>query len=367
MISLPPPLPPLGGTVREQIQDAQYLRNAWEILRAHRLYHLLEASDFTALSDGNRTELQRQVEALRTQDILRHAVRSQDLQKLISALHTADIFPIVLKGAALSTPLYPTPASRPSVDVDLLVPLEAVDALHRLMHTLGWISDAGVRGEWVSHQFSYRSPRSAALSTRVDIHWRLTNRPQLHHALGYDELFARATPPEERFPFAHCIALPDALIHAIVHLIAHHHGEENPAIWYLDIAALDARLSSAERIQVLAKLRDRGLLDLAAIAWQDAARLIGFTPSAESRFLGTHKVPKSLQWSLAPVSRPQEIVADLRALPTRSKLRYLRELLLPNEQNLRAAYGPADRHTPLWRLYVRRFQERGIRPRAPKA
>lgn len=365
MISLPSPLPPLGGTTHQRIQQIDDLRTAWNFLITERLHHLVQATEFTSLCDKDQHSLQDALDAQRIQENLRQELRQKELRTIVDALHHAGLFPVMLKGAALAPRLYPTAAARPSVDIDLLIPHDATDTAHRVFCAQGWISDAGVRGQWVSHQFSYRTDHSPALRTTIDVHWQLTNRQQLRDALRYAEIFSRAAAPQNHFPFAHRISNTDAMVHAIVHLIAHHHDEAIPAIWYLDIAALDAHMSPKARNAALAHLQERGLLDLAAMVWQRAETAIGFVPSSESTFLLTRPIPKRLRWSLAPQNRSQEILADLRALSSAQRLRYLGELVLPNEQNLRAAYGPADRHTPLWRLYLRRVWERGIVPRTP--
>lgn len=354
------PLPPLGGQVAHRLATLQSASAAMAFLLTERLYGLLDANAFTNLSASEQSALDEALRALRTQAELRHTVRCRDLHDVVTALTEESIVPIALKGAALTPSVYPSAIARPSIDVDLFIPPDAVPDIHRTMTAHGWELSSGVRGRWVSSQFTYRSPRSEALSTSIDFHWRLTNRPRLNHALSYAELRAHSTYAPDRYPFVRCVWPVHALVHAVVHLVAHHRGEDIPAIWYMDIAALDALLSPAERLKALEILRTRGLLPLAAEAWQGANERIGFSPSRESAFLLDMPITQRSRWQLTPSSRLQEVAADLSSLRPTQRIYYLQELLFPPESSIRAAYGDADQDTPLWRLYLRRLRQRGV-------
>lgn len=360
MIDLPSPLASLGGELALRIRAVDTVDAAFSLLWDTRLYGLLNASAFEGLSLAAQAALDAQISELRMRAALRQTVRANDLQPVVQALHRAEVYPVVLKGAAIAGRLYPDPASRPSIDIDMLIPPRAVPMVHRVLKDHGWVLGAGVRGQWTSSQFSYRTDRSASLATSIDFHWRLTNRPQLHHALSYEEIFARSLAPASTFPFAHCVSSMDALIHAIVHLVGHHHTGVVPAIWYVDIAGLERLLSSSERCAVVTMLRERGLLDAAAVVWKRCAEGIGFEPSRDTEFL-LRRQESANAWRVVPTSRGQEILADLHALSPLQRAFYLRELLFPPEENLRAAYGLSGQTSPLWRLYLRRFLRRGVR------
>lgn len=354
-------LPPLSGQIGHRLATIACPSAAVELLVRERLYGILNAEAFDGLSQSNQQAVNEALGVLRTQAELRHAVRCRDLRAATAALAERNIFPIALKGAALVPSVYHSAIARPSIDVDLFIPPESVPEIHRTMETLGWTLSSGIRGRWVSSQFAYRSPRSDALSTTIDFHWRLTNRPRLNHALSYDELRAHAIPQNERYPFAHRVSLVHALVHAVVHLVAHHRSDDIPAIWHLDIAALDAQLSSQERRQAIKILRTRGLLPLAAKAWQQAAKSIGFSPSKETKFLLDVVPQHPSLWQLIPSSRVQEVAADLSSLRPVQRIYYLRELIFPPESSIRAAYGDSDKDTALWRLHLRRLRQRGVR------
>lgn len=361
MSALPDQLPRLGGQVAHRLANFERASAAVEFLLSERLYGLLNADAFEGMSVSEQGVLNDALRALRTQAELRHAVRCRDLQIAMTALSERQVLPVALKGAALVPSIYPSAIARPSIDVDLFIPPDSVPKIHRTMQELGWELSSGIRGRWVSSQFTYRSPRSEALSTSIDFHWRLTNRPRLNHALSYPELRAHALFEPERYPFAHRVSLVHALVHAVVHLVAHHRTDDIPAIWYIDIAALDAVLSPNARLEAMDILRTRGLLPLAAKAWRHAANEIGFSPSLETAFLLDLPTEHRSLWQLTPSSRLQEIAADLSSLRPVQRLYYLQELAFPSESSMRAAYGDIEHETPLWRLYLRRLRQRGIR------
>lgn len=332
---------------------------AWAL--HERVFWLVEGADFRGLEPAEQRTLHAQLRALRQRSALRSEAMTHDLRTLSEALHARGVTPVALKGAAIGARLYGEHALRPSIDIDLLIAAEDVDATHDVFEAHGWHAPSGVRGRWVSGQFTYRSPRSPALATSVDIHWRLTNRPALNHALRYEQLLASAVPRRDAFPFCATIAPAHALVHAIVHLVAHHGRSEIPALWWLDIAGLDATLTSAERRDALALLARAGLLDIAGEVWRDAVVAVGFTPSPETRHLLAR--PSTRRWRLRPSNRAQEVLADLSALHATQRLAYLRELAIPPEDSLRAAYGPSEANTPLWQLHLRRWLRRGVRAR----
>lgn len=363
MLHLPAPLPPLGAAIAAQVSSRTSPDEAFGLLWDHRLFALVDAREFPQLSAPAREELQMRLDQTRTQATMRHAAMCHDLAQAVHALKNAGVYPVALKGAALAGSLYPSPEARPSIDIDLLIPAESVDTVHRIMEQLGWDLPSGVRGSWVSGQFSYRSRRSPALATTLDFHWRLTNRPRLNAVLDYPQVYAQAVDNHAKFPFCHSIHPVHAFVHAIVHVVAHHRNEAIPALWWLDIGALDTTLSPQERREAMAILRGNGLYPLAAKVMFNAEQAIGLSLSKELQELRARPATRRVHWQLMPSSRAQEIAADLAALSPQLRLAYARELLFPPEASLRAAYGPADTETPLWKLHARRWRERGVRPR----
>ena len=353
-------LPRIGGEIAQEAAEISDASTAVAWLLRHRLIGLAAALRFTALTDDAKAELHQKIRHLRAATALRRAVMEQDLNQAMRALHAAGVQPVVLKGAAIAARIYDEPEQRPSIDIDLFVAPEDLERIHATMQALNWTQPQGQRGQWVSGQFSYSSPRSPSLATTIDLHWRLTNRPSLNHVLRYPQVYAQGVDNLDSFPYARSISPAHALVHAIVHLVGHHGREEIPALWWVDIAALDASLTAEERRMALTILARANLTPLAHYVWREAAFHIGFQPSEDTRHLLTPSA-RSLDWQLAPSSRLQEVLADLRALPGPQRVHYLQELAFPAPASIRAAYGEQHAQTPVWQLYLRRFLDRGVR------
>lgn len=362
MISLPAPLPPIGGTIATHIGTIQDVDTALAFLWQERLFGLVDATTFLALDASAQAQLHLRLQQLRHQMALRHQAQWHDLQPCLEAFHDADIVPVALKGAALSSRYYPTPHARPSSDIDLFVAETDMPRVHNIMTAQGWHLPSGVRGDVITGQCSYRTKRSPQLSTTIDFHWRITNRPSLQSFLSYEDVQARSTPPPTAFPGCRLISPLDAWIHGIIHLVAHHYREPICALWYLDLALLDTVLSPFERNQAVDRLRHAGLLSIAGQVWRDMATTIDYTPSPETHFL----LDLSPSWwekhRLLPDTRWQEIMADLLATPASQRMTYVRELLFPPAASIRAAYHDESNTTPLWKLYLRRLRQGGIQP-----
>ena len=361
MYELPAPLPPLGGALRTRLATTRDATTAYQLLWDERLFALLDASAFPSLDAAAAKALDAQLAPLQTLMSMRQMTLNQDLQTAYNALKTEGVDAIALKGVAIAPRLYPSLETRPSIDADVLISPDAVDRVHNVMQQLGWELPSGVRGSFVSGQFSYRSPRNHTLATSIDFHWRLSNRPRLNHALHYPQIAAQAVDNLGAYPYFRSISPTHALVHAIIHLIGHHRDDRIPALWWLDIAALDAQLRPQEREDALALLAQSGLLPLAAKVWRGAAEAIGFQPSKETAWLLSHRPKLSERLLLLPTSRVQEIAADLAALPGPLRRKYVQELLFPPEASLRSAYGASDAQTPIWRLHLRRLTQRGVR------
>jgi len=68
----------------------------------------------------------------------RSALLSREMDRLLAALHEADIPAILLKGAILAENLYPNPALRPMSDLDILVPHDRVLDAREVLERLGY-------------------------------------------------------------------------------------------------------------------------------------------------------------------------------------------------------------------------------------
>jgi hypothetical protein len=113
------------------------------------------------------------VEAARIQSQAERTNRAflHDAAALAHALAQAGIEVLLLKGAALILTSYPAPGLRPMVDLDLLVPRDALAAATGVFRRCGWAPLYPLTAGFVRtrHAAPFRSPRGG----QCDLHWDL--------------------------------------------------------------------------------------------------------------------------------------------------------------------------------------------------
>jgi hypothetical protein len=140
-----------------------------------------------------------------------------ELDRVLALLAEREIPALLLKGAALVGEVYPDASLRPMVDLDLLVPRDAVQAAHEAVQELGY----GVGGASLHRD-------DAARVATMHHHFPLVKRGgsmmvELHHGLVVDRpqydvegLWTRARPGQRAVP---CLlpATEDLFLHVAVH------------------------------------------------------------------------------------------------------------------------------------------------------
>jgi len=101
--------------------------------------------------------------------------------EVLTALRARGVLPIVLKGAAMARWIYPDPALRPFIDIDLLVPAEDVSRTHDLLTEFGYRLGTGQLTTATDltwrHARGYYDPEGNRPT--LDVHWRLAGYPLL--------------------------------------------------------------------------------------------------------------------------------------------------------------------------------------------
>ncbi|MGA2925525.1 MAG: nucleotidyltransferase family protein [Solirubrobacteraceae bacterium] len=252
------------------------------------------------------------------------------LRRVVDALHGADVPALLLKGAALVETVYPDPAQREMLDLDILVPEQRLGAANAALAPLGY---APVPGS--------NSPEQTTMQLKLDEHHgpALVGEQQLlavelhrHVAIaGEGNRFeidgiwqrARATPTG-----AHLLPSPaDLLLHVCVHFTrnrlggSYRHRNTGGALGQiLDIARVvqhepldwDALVASARSYRLDARVflalfaaRELGVRipDDALAALQPT----GFDPIVGRRLValrvlraGDHMPVRTLRWMFAP-------------------------------------------------------------------
>jgi hypothetical protein len=293
-----------------------------------------------------------------------HALLSETLRELTADLRPLAIQPIVLKGMALCSTLYPVPATRPCSDLDLLVGRSQITAVEKALMRQGFHDAVGLgtdeRLAYTSHLMLQRSLGDGQ-ALNVEVHWHLLNDPGYVGNVDIDEMRARAQSAELDGSLALVLEPVDQMLHACAHLLLHH-AQRPRLIWLLDLRMLVLRysqswnwtdvVSRAQGMHLAAALRywlmqaeywfgvflpenARAALDRARPA-ADEARYIAAAQSGDEKLWKHYWRRMTGAAGLCP------------------KLTYLREILFPPWAFMQRRYGAGSRWlAPLyygWRL-----------------
>ena len=172
-----------------------------------------------------------------------HALLSAALRDLWVELGQAGIRPIVLKGMALSSTLYLTPAARPTSDLDLLIERTQLPVVREVLLTLGYQDTLGLEPEghlaFTNHLHVQRES-AGGQTVAIEAHWHLVHDPGYVRHVNTDLLRARAQPADLSGCTALVLEPADQLLHACGHLLLHH-GQHPRLIWLLDLRLLVER------------------------------------------------------------------------------------------------------------------------------
>jgi len=269
-------------------------------------------------------------------------VRQKSLAALLDAFAAGGVDVLVIKGAALALLVYDEPDQRDRWDADLLISRRQLAAADRILTAQGYRRQLEPDSMLASGQRHYSPPtRSADV---VDLHWRASNPIAFSAVLDFDAVWPRRMPVPVLGPRAATLSLPDALLLACVHRVAHHADAAEPR-WLEDIDRLVRRLDDeGRRLFVSEALRtgtrrvcERGLtLSRASYGTPIDSLMSAFgaapvVPEPSAAFVGGHR-------ALAG-----ELLSDLRTGTWRARALLLREHLFPPLDYIRRRY-------PLWPL-----------------
>jgi hypothetical protein len=287
-----------------------------------------------------------------------------ELNRVLRALDSAGVKPLLLKGTALAYSHYPNPALRPRGDTDLLIPLAGRNATERTLEQLGYAKGEGVEGEFISYQTTWSRSDKFGATHDLDVHWRVNNSQVLAKLFSYDELASRATLLPALGPDARALTPVDALLFACIHRAGHvnapyyvdsvAHFEIDRLIWLYDVHLLVSRMS-AEELDEFATLA--GAKRIRAICRDALLR----TSERFATRLPSHVLEALSNTGLAEPSacfltgsRMRQMTYDFGALEGwGDRIAWLKELAFPSARYMRWKYADAA-ITWLPILYARR-------------
>lgn len=232
---------------QEQLAAQVDAFRAWDILpgqaelhgMAPLLWHHLKASGLEIPIETDRI-----LQGLYLRHRYHNQFHTESLLELTALLGEAGIHPVVLKGLALAHTIYPQPALRPTSDLDLLLPTDAVLPALRLMQEAGY----SVRlpdGETPPREVVAQSPTRDQLHTNIELHHDAPHLRSLVDNTPDTEFRGFRHPPRQINIQGQAILIPDTMDH-FYYLWRHlrHHllvaPQERPLQlkWVADIVAL---------------------------------------------------------------------------------------------------------------------------------
>ena len=165
--------------------------------------------------------------------------QEEEIGQILLVLTSAGLNPILLKGADLRLRVYEDPATRPMVDLDLLLCRDEALRAGAVLRALGYRPsenlNTGFNQEY-GHELSFIPPAPKVLE--VDLHWEIWGAAGVH-GLAYEPLWSQAVPCRYRGTPVHLLAPEDALLHICLHTFSEGKIAPRPA---LDLALALTRL-----------------------------------------------------------------------------------------------------------------------------
>jgi len=207
------------------------------------------------------------------------------LQRVLAALASQGVQPVLFKGTALAYSHYSESALRTRGDTDLIIAPDALTQTAPALADHGFQRQAGTNGEFVSYQASYVHAADGGNAHALDVHWRINNAEVLANLFTYAELLDRSRALPGLSSDARAASPVDALLIACMHRATHKQNpyyvdgipyyEGDRLIWLYDIHLLVVQFGTREWADFLFLAESKGLcavclegLERAATAFQ---------------------------------------------------------------------------------------------------
>lgn len=171
MIAPRPDLPGLAAALREEAD----LGSIVDLATDHGVRPLLIRTLSAVGWERVPAELRDRLDTFRRDQLVHVLATSEALGELTGRLAARGVDALAFKGAALSAALYSDLAAREFNDIDILVPVDRVEAASQVLTSLGYrISeeDEEVRRAFLAHQRQFTFTRPG--TPTIDLHWDFT-------------------------------------------------------------------------------------------------------------------------------------------------------------------------------------------------
>jgi hypothetical protein len=269
-------------------------------------------------------------------------LRGVETRALVQALARAGVRALLIKGTPLAYTVYPTPASRPRSDTDLLIAEHDVESARAVFASMGFAPT--VSCDSLFSQFEVKKHDRFGVTHAYDVHWRISTQPVFADVLTYGEMAARAMPVPALGDAAFAASIADALLLACVHPVMHHRNDAR-LLWRYDIVLLASRLTPAEARRFAALACERRVAAVCAHQLRRAQEIFG-TPDGSAivaELAGADADEPSAEYLASKRTWQHEVLSGLRAVPrVGDRLRLVRQVLFPGPAYMLGAYGLRD-------------------------
>ncbi len=174
----------------------------------------------------------------------------RQIQAVVDALEAAGIESVLLKGPALARTVYPDPALRQSVDIDLLVRPGDVLAAESVLEGLGYVSPK--KEFHVSqHEFHHQVFEAPGDGMPLELHWALDTEFDMFPEGWVEEVITRRIPIRADDLLCHAPSHADHLLFLAFHNVFVHRSEGARLDRIFDTAQVMAQMSDEEDWQTL--------------------------------------------------------------------------------------------------------------------
>ena len=332
----------------------------WPLISAHGISGLLVQLPFEEI--GWPQELCDSIREEARLQALWEAEHHPFIASLIETAQKSGIPAIIMKGTALAYSLYADPAHRRRGDTDLLIRPGDLTQMRTVLNELGWVR----HGQPRLSQEDWTAPSQSGLTHVVDLHWAVSNAPEIARGLPVEDYFISMQELPLLSANAHGPSAVHQLLQASVNQASHRlEGMSDDAedilggrrlIWACDYHLITREFDSAQWDELIEK---------ALVARLAGTLRKGLALAMET--LGT-EVPNYVMEALqrgakddraaayfdAP-SAAARFAADFRASKSlAAKAHLVKVHILATPQLLHARY-PDRTDAPLWQLRLRRI------------
>lgn len=284
-----------------------------------------------------------------------------ELRSVLATCDQRGIPCIPIRGPALAEQLYGDCATRPTDDLDLLVPREDLSTIKDIFQQLGYALHEHRSGflETFSYSLEFVHPNHGFL---VEPHWTLAYPPFVD-ITAMQPVWRRAMRQRWMDLDSWSLSHEDLLLHLCLHL--HHKGRQAPLLWCYELDAVIRRHGPTldwnifmNQVQLMEQARAvyDALTIVTEIFRSPVPELVASQFAAQAHHVSSHSslIIRNQILARSSLSGRDEFALLCSIQGLRNKIRYVLALLFPSPQYMTRRYGASTRMS-LTGFYFARF------------